>query len=106
MKTTATANNKKAPGQSKSPMKGKKEKKQEQKEELRKSKAEMLIDGELALDELSLYFDHFKTIWKDYVLLEELTINALKHQGVIFHKKEKRDTFASPNEVTNDFDTD
>jgi len=29
MKTTATANNKKAPGQSKSPMKGKKEKKQE-----------------------------------------------------------------------------
>jgi hypothetical protein len=65
----------------------------------------MLIDGELALDELSLYFDHFKTIWKDYVLLEELTINALKHQGVIFHKKE-RPTFASPNEVTNDFDTD
>jgi hypothetical protein len=56
---------------------------------LRKSKAERLIDGELELDELQLYFDHFKSIWKDYDCLEELVINALKHQGVHYNKEER-----------------
>lgn len=31
------------------------------------------------MEELMLYFEHFKAIWRDFDVLEELTINALKH---------------------------
>jgi len=66
-------------GESPKPKTSKQKKDKKPDESLRKSKAERLIDGELELDELQLYFDHFKSIWRDFDILEEMTINALKH---------------------------
>lgn len=103
MQTTATANNKKVAGESPKPKTSKQKKDKKPDESLRKSKAERLIDGELELDELQLYFDHFKSIWRDFDILEEITINALKHQGVHFNKQERPST---TQKVDNDFETD
>ena len=44
----------------------------------------MLIAGELPVDELKLFFNHFRIIYREFIIIEELVIAALRERGLFF----------------------
>ena len=64
----------------------------------------MLVNGEMPVEQMKLFYNHFRCEWLEFPILEELVLAALNERGIFFNKNQKRqDKNPREHEMT-DFD--
>jgi len=50
----------------------------------------MLVNGEMPVEQMKLFYNHFRCEWLEFPILEELVLAALNERGIFFNKNQKR----------------
>ena len=64
----------------------------------------MLVNGEMPVEQMKLFYNHFRCEWLEFPILEELVLAALNERGIFFNKNQKRQDKTPREHEMTDFD--